>query len=188
MPIQFEPENRSRSSEAPFFEDISGDVGYRGYSTQKSIEKLQSEVTNAISNLGGYIINVQRGNFIDDRGRSRYGFVFVFTIPGPGNVSTVMAEIKVAAFPLRKWSAKKEEQSRKMALYVLRNWLESMFNFQRLTPTPAAPLIPFMLDNKGQTLSDAWISGEISQGLLMPGDSKPPESGMEDMVEGEVAT
>src|SRR5574342_1064675 len=116
MPVQFEPEGR-KSSEAPFFEDISGDVGYRGYSTQKSIEKLQSEVTNAISNLGGYIINVQRGKFIDERGRSRFGFVFVFTIAGPGERSTVMAEIKVAAFPMRKWSAKQEDQSKKMALY-----------------------------------------------------------------------
>ena len=183
MPIKFEPENR-KSTETPYFEDVSGDVGYRGYSTQKSVEKLQGEVTNAISNLGGYVINVQRGKFIDERGRGRFGFVFVFTIPGPGNTGAVMAEIKVVAFPLRKWSAKKEEHSKKMALYVLRDWLESMFNFQRLTPTEVAPLIPFMLDNKGQTLSDAWISGDITPGLLLPGDSKPPESGL-DVVDAE---
>lgn len=185
MPVKFEPEKKE-SVEAPFFEDISGDVGYRGYSTQKSIEKLQSEVTNAISNLGGYILNVQRGKFVDERGRGRFGFVFVFSIEGPGGRGTVMAEIKVAAFPLRKYSPKKEEQAKKMALYVLRDWLESMFNFQRLTPTPVAALIPFMLDSKGETLSDAWISGSITQNLLMSGDSSIPESGMEDVIDGEV--
>jgi hypothetical protein len=185
MAIKFEPENK-KGLEAPYFEDISGDVGYRGYSTQKSIEKLQSEVTNAISNLGGYIINVQRGKFIDERARSRFGFVFVFTLPGPGNRGTVMAEIQVAAFPLRKWSSKKEDQSKKMALYVLRDWLESLFNFQRLTPTPVAPLIPFMIDAQGKTMSDAWISGTISAGLLTSGDGKIPDSGMEDVIDGDV--
>lgn len=183
MPIQFEPEGKPKS-EVPYFEDISGDVGYRGYSTGKSIEKLQSEVTNAIANLGGYLLNVQRGKFTDDRGRGRFGFVFLFSIAGPGGTGTVMAEIKVAAFPLRKWSANKEEQAKKMVLFVLRDWLVSMFNFQKVTPTEVATLIPFMLDKHGDTLSDAWISGKITPGLLLPGNAQQPESGM-DIVDGE---
>lgn len=182
MPVKFEPEGQ-KSKEAPFFEDISGDMGYRGQGTGKSIERLQGEVTNAISNLGGYIISVQRGKFIDERARSRFGFVFVFTIPGPGGNHQVMAEIKVAAFPLRKWSSNKEEQAKKMALYVLRDWLVSLFNFQKLTPTPVATLIPFMLDRNGETLSDAWISGKITPGILLTDKSQVPESGMEDVID-----
>lgn len=185
MSIKFEPENK-KAKEAPYFEDISGDMGFRGQGTGKSIERLMGEVTNAISNLGGYIISVQRGKFIDEKARSRFGFVFVFTIPGPGGGSQVMAEIKVAAFPLRKYTAVKEEQAKRMALYVLRDWLVSMFNFQKCTPVEVATLIPFMLDKNGETLSDAWISGKITSGLLLESGSDVPESGMEDVVEGEV--
>jgi hypothetical protein len=185
-PVKFEPENQ-KSKEAPYFEDVSGDVGFRGMGTHKSIERLQGEVTNAISNLGGFIVSVQRGKFIDERARSRYGFVFVFTIPGPGGGHQVMAEIKVAAFPLRKWSAAKEEQAKKMALYVLRDWLESLFNFQKLTPAPVATLIPFMLDRNGETLSDAWISGKITPGLLLTKGDPIPDSGMEDVIDAEAS-
>jgi hypothetical protein len=184
MPIKFEPEEK-KHAQAPFFEDVNEADGYRGQGTEKSIDKLMSEVTSAVSNLGGYMVNVQRGKFIDEEGRERFGFVFVFTLAGPGGRGTVMAEIKVAAFPLRKWTANKEERAKKMVLYILRDWLESMFNFQKATPTPVATLIPFMLDNTGETLSDAWISGRITPGLLLPGNSKIPDSGLEDVVEGD---
>lgn len=182
-PVKFEPEGTQKSTEAPYFEDISSDMGFRGQRTRKSLEKLQSEVTNAISNLGGYLLNVQRGKFIDDKGRGRFGYVFLFSMPGPGGNGQVMAEIKVAAFPLRKYSEEKELQAKAMALYVLRDWLISLFNFQKLTPTPVVTLIPFMLDKNGETLSDAWISGKITPGLLLTDPGKIPESGMEDVID-----
>lgn len=183
--VKFEPEDAKTAPEAPYFEDISGDMGYKGMYTEKSLERLQGEVTNAISNLGGYIVNVQRGKFIDEKGRGRFGYVFVFTISGPGGNGQMMAEVKVAAFPLRKWNKNKEEQAKKMALYVLRDWLQSLFNFQKFTPTPVATLIPFMLDRDGDTLSDAWISGKITPGLLLTDKGQIPESGMEDVIDAE---
>lgn len=182
-PVKFEPEGTKQGTDAPYFEDISSDMGYRGQRTHKSLEKLQGEVTNAISNLGGYLLNVQRGKFIDDQGRGRFGYVFLFSIAGPGGQGQIMAEIKVAAFPLRKYSQTKEQQAKSMALYILRDWLVSLFNFQKLTPTPVATLIPFMLDKNGETLSDAWISGKITPGLLLTDKDQAPESGMEDVID-----
>lgn len=184
MSVNFQPDDAHKQVDAPYFEDVSGDAGYRGQGTHKSIDSLLSECTNAIANLGGFIVNVQRGKFTDERGRSRPGFVFVFTMAGPGNKGQVMTELKIAAFPLRTWSAKKEEQAKKMALYVIRDWLTMMFNFQKMNPTPVAPLIFAMLDKHGQTLSDAWIAGNITQGLLLPGSAQPPDSDL-DVVEGE---
>lgn len=183
-PVKFEPEGAQKGASAPYFEDISGDMGFRGQRTHKSLERLQGEVTNAIANLGGYLLNVQRGKFIDDQARSRFGYEFVFSIAGPGGNGQVMAKIQIAAYPLRKWSAAKEEQAKKMALYVLRDWLESIFNFQKLTPTPVSTLIPFMLVNKdGETLSDSWLSGKITPGLLLTAKSKVPDSDMEDVID-----
>lgn len=179
MPVKFEPESAQKGASAPYFEDISSDMGFRGQRTHKSLERLLSEVTNAISNLGGYLLGVQRGKFIDEKARSRFGYEFLFTINGPGGNHQVMAKIQVAAYPLRKWSAAKEEQAKKMCLYVLRDWLESIFNFQKLTPTPVETLIPFMLDKNGETLSDAWISGKITPGLLLTDKNKVPDSDME---------
>jgi hypothetical protein len=183
--MKFEPEQKSVS--APYFEDISSDEGFKGFSTQKSIKKLETEVTDAISKLGGFIVSIQRGKFTDEKIRSRFGYVFVFNIPGPGNQGTVLAEIKIAALPLRKYTPAKEEQTKKMALYIVRDWLEDMFNFQRLTPAPVATLIPFMIGKDGDTLSDSYLSGSITGGLLMDGKHAAPDSGMEEIIEGEIS-
>lgn len=186
-PVKFVPDEPKKSPPIPYFEDLTGEAGFRGYSTQKSIRTLQSEVSQAIARLDGYLVDVQTGNFMDEKNRKRAGFVFVFTMPAPGGNGSVMAEIKVAAFPLRKWTLQKEEQSKKMVLFVLRNWLEAVWNFQRVTPTAVATLIPFMLGKDGETLSDAWISGRITGGLLMSGEEKPPQE-FEEVVEGKEIT
>jgi len=184
--VNFKPDEAKKTPSIPYFEDLTGEAGFRGYSTQKSIQTLQSEVSQAIARLEGYLIDVQTGSFQDEKLHKRAGFVFIFTIPAPGGKGTVMAEISVAAFPVRNWTAKKEEQSKKMVLYVLRDWLESVWNFQRVTPQPVATLIPFMLGNDGETLSDAWISGRITGGLLMSGEEAPHKNkDLEEVVEGE---
>lgn len=165
--------------EVPYFEDVSGKKGFRGFSTGKKEPTLLAEITAAVSNLGGLVVDIQRGTFKDDSERTRYGYKFMFSMPGPGGRGRVMAEIQVAALPLRRWTAQKEMQSKKMALYVLRDWLESAFNFQQCTPVETAVLIPFMLNSNGETLSSSYLSGSIGKLL--------PESTEGEIIEAEEA-
>lgn len=177
MPVTFTPATEGLQS-VPYFEDVSEKKGFRGFSTGKKEATLIAEITAAVSNLGGLVVDVQQGKFTDDAGKSRYGFKFVFSMPGPGGKGRVMAEIQIAALPLRRWSAQKEAQSKKMALYVLRDWLETAFNFQQCTPTSAAVLIPFMLNERGETMSASYLSGNLDR--LLPAPNRESE-----VVEGE---
>jgi len=179
MPVKFEP-NTEGLQKAPYFEDVSEKKGFRGHGTHKNENTLIAEITAAVSNLGGLVADVQQGKFVDDSGKSRYGYKFVFTIPGPGGQGRAMAEIQIAALPLRNWTKIKESQARNMALYVLRDWLEMAFNFQQCTPTNTTVLIPFMLDSSGETLSSSYLSGNI--GKLLSAPSSADDS---DVVEGE---
>lgn len=177
MPVTFTPNTEGLQS-VPYFEDVSGKKGFRGFSTGKKETTLIAEITAAVSNLGGLVVDVQQGKFSDDTRKVRHGYKFTFSMPGPGNQGRVMAEIQVAALPLRKWTTQKESQSKKMALFVLRDWLESAFNFQQCTPVTAAILIPFMLNASGETLSSSYLTGTMNN--LLPAPDKENE-----YVEGE---
>jgi len=176
MPVTFTPSTEGLK-DVQYFENVSGKKGFRGFSTGKKETTLIAEITAAVSNLGGLVVDVQQGKFTDDTGRSRYGYKFVFSMPGPGSRGRAMAEIQIAALPLRRWTAQKEMQSKKMALFILRDWLETAFNFQQCTPIETAILIPFMLNENGETLSSSYLSGSI--GKLSPA---PAEN---EVVEGE---
>jgi hypothetical protein len=105
-------------------------------------------------------VNVQKGKFEDEQSKTaRPGYVFTLSMPGPGQRGRVVAEIKIAALPLRNHTAVKEKESKKMVLYILRDWLEVSFNFQTCTPDSAALLIPFMLTPGGDTLSSTFLDG-----------------------------
>lgn len=179
MPVTFTPSNEGLQT-VPYFEDVSEKKGFRGHGTHKNEKALIAEITAAVSNLGGLVVDVQQGKFTDDSGKSRYGYKFVFSMPGPGGQGRAMAEIQIAALPLRSWTSVKEAQSRRMALYVLRDWLETAFNFQQCTPTNTAILIPFMLNSRGETLSASYLSGDLNN--LLP-EPKPAQDS--EVLEGE---
>jgi len=183
MPVQFVEDQKKTAGDAPFFEDVTGDAGFRGYSTQKSEDQLMANITAALGRLGGAIVSMRKGKWMDQRKRSRFIYDFTFSMPGPGNAGAVLGNIQVAAFPLRKWTEKKDLQARKMALYVLLDLLENTFNYQRIAPHETATLIPFMMNADGVTLSEAYISGTISSGLLLT-DKAGSHRG-EEVVDGE---
>lgn len=185
MPVSFQEDTKKTSSDAPWFEEVTGDAGFRGYSTQKSEDQLMSNITAALGRLGGKIIGVRRGKWIDDKKRQRYIYEFNFSMAGPGDQGAAMGVIQVAAFPIRKWTEKKDMQARKMALYVLQDMLETTFNFQRITPKEVATLIPFMLSASGMTLSESYLTGRITKGFMLPeGQKRPKQDG--DVIEAEV--
>lgn len=175
--FNFIPENTS-AVRVPFFEDVSRDEGWQGYSTTKSLKKLQAEIGDAIGRLGGIVSAFQRGAFlIDDQ--TREGFRVHYTISNP-NMRVIAGRIDVAALPVRnKRDEIKKDKSLRMALYMLRNALDGAWFMQQLSPGYAA-LMPWMLADGDRTVSQLWSESPIMSNLL-----PPPES--EFVIEAEVA-
>lgn len=174
--MEFIPEQfKSESQEVPFFDDVTGEGGWQGHSTSKSLDTLKSEVMTSISRLGGLVTGFQRGIFQIGNVR-REGFQIHYVIEqSDGTMSR--GRLDIAALPvkddyrLQRSFEKRKEKSLKMALYMLRNALDGTWFLQQLSPG-FAPLLPWMLEERsGKTLTQLW-SESISMGNLLP----PPES------------
>lgn len=179
--MNFIPETPKKSQQVPYFEDAKAEDGWQGQTTGKSIQALQSEVTQSISRLGAMVISFQRGTFESEHG-NRDGFRIHYSIETPSGMS-MPGRIDIAALPIspklghRADKDKHRESSLKMALYMLKISLDGTWFLQQLSPGFSA-LVPFML-NKGsdKTISQLW-SDSVMNNLLPPGE--------EDFIEGEV--
>lgn len=161
---------------AIWFEDATRDAGYAGYSSTRSEDTLISEITTALNRLGCKLTSWYSGAFEDEFKNQRRGFVFEFTSPAPkgGNLPGV---IRVAALPIRHPTPQKDKQARRMALFQLRDYLVAAFQFSTMS-VGFAPIVPFMLNDQGQTVSEVWISKFDPSHAL-------PEPAQDDVVEGE---
>jgi hypothetical protein len=170
--MNFIPEQPKESNQVPYFEDVTKEAGWQGQTTGKSIQTLQSEITQAINRLGALVISFQRGVFESEVDRD--GFRVHYTIAASDG-RQVPGRIDIAALPIRYESHR--EKSLKMALYMFRQSMAGTWFLQQLSPGYSA-LVPFML-GKGtdKTLSQMWTDSSIMNNLLPPGD--------EDFVEGE---
>lgn len=166
--FDFIPENK-QAQHVPFFEDISRDEGWQGYSTTKTVKKLQAEIGDAIGRLGGIVSSFQRGSFqIDDR--TREGFRVHYSIQNPA-MRQVSGRIDIAALPVRnKRDEIKKDKALRMALYMLRNALDGMWFMQQLSPGYAA-LMPWMLADGDRTVSQLWSESPLMSNLLPPPES-----------------
>ena len=174
MTLNFTP-SENKPQAVPYFEDVTRDAGWQGYTTTKSLDRLQDEVVKAIGRLGGIVSGLQRGTFhIDDR--SREGFQVHYAIKAPGG-AFVPGRLDIAALPVRKRYGDNPEKALKMALYMLRTALDGMWFMQQLSPG-YAPLMPWMLNSEGKTVSQLWAESPMMSRLLPPGESE--------FVEGEV--
>jgi len=160
----------AKAPEVPWFENASAELGIRGHATKKPIEVLKTEIKAAMSKLGGGVTSFVSGKFPTKP--PRYGYQIIF------NYGSREGRIEIAALPIKKETPGKRKQALKQALYTVREMLDSQFNSGVLIPG-SAPLIPYMLDDKGRTLAEA-LSKEDSIPLLSP----PLEEG-EDYEEGE---
>lgn len=78
--VTFKPiEQPVKSIDVPFFEDARKSDGWEGYSTNKSITTLKSEIIAALSRLGGNVTKFEEGDY-DDNGRLRTGFRIHYVI------------------------------------------------------------------------------------------------------------
>ena len=173
--MDFIPEQPKEAIEVPFYDDVTGDGGWQGHSTGKSLQTLQAEITQAMSRLGGMVTGFQRGAFGE-----RPGFRIHYTVARddgglwPGRMDIAALPVKNTA-RLRRSFDTRLEKSLKMSLFMVRNALDGSWFLQQLSPG-FVPLMPWMLvpGEKGKNFTEVMNERNL---LALP-------SG-EDAVDGE---
>lgn len=179
--MNFIPEQMKTAENVPYFDDVSGDGGWQGHTTRKTVEALKSEISVVMGRLGGMVTGFQKGVF-ETNEKGRDGFRVHYTIETPDG-KLVPGRLDIAALPIRKSTRTRgsentrKEQSLKMALYMMREAMDGLWFLQQLSPG-YAPLMPFMLADKERTVSQLWSESAVMGRLLPPGESE--------FVDGEV--
>jgi len=171
--MNFIPEQPNIASNVPFFDDVTSDAGWQGQTTGKTVETLKSEITSAISRLGGMVVGFQKGTFLLD-GQNREGFRVHYTIES-NDGKLIPGKIEIAALPVKErvnyrrgsmaTKERRQLQSLKMSLFMFREAINGLWFLQQLSPG-YAPLMPFILANKDQTISQLWAESSIMSHLL----------------------
>ena len=162
------------AQEVPYFEDVSGEGGWQGHATGKSLATLITEVSSSIARLGGIVTGFQRGTFaFGDKTRDGYRIGYFIEAP---NGNTMPGRLDIAALPVRKDTRRRKshesyrEKSLRMALYMLRNALDGLWFLRQLSPG-YAPLMPWMLDyHTDKTITELWSETRIMSNLLPRGE------------------
>lgn len=141
----------------PFFDDQS-DEKIPGRGTKKTCEQLQQEIRELMLKLEAFSVMFTPGTF-DDKPK-RYGYRMTFKLAGASG------RIEIAALPIRTETPNKKDRALAQALYLVRGWLESEA-FSQVYRPGSVPLMPYLLDEKGRTVTEALqANGGIP--LLMP--------------------
>ena len=176
----FIPDQPKLAQDVPFYEDVTGSNGWQGQTTTKSVDTLKSEITVAVSRLGGMVTGFQKGTFQVGK-QERQGFRVNYSIETPDG-KMIPGRIDIAALPVRKAPINSYntrcDKSLKMALFMLRDAFDGLWFLQQLSPG-FAPLMPFMLSGKKDlTISQLWNETAMMDNLL--------PSNISDFIEGEV--
>lgn len=132
----------------PFFDEQPGkDIPGRG--TEKSCDKLQQEIRELLYKLGAFDTVFTPGIF--DEKPKRYGYRMTFRLAGASG------RIEIAALPIRTETPNKKDRALAQALYLVRGWLESEV-FSQVYRPGSIPLMPYLLDEKGRTVSEALLA------------------------------
>jgi hypothetical protein len=167
--MNFIPEQSNDKQEVPYFEDANKEGGWQGQTTSKSIQTLQSEVTQSISRLGGLVISFQKGTFPGEVNRDGFRIHYAITTVGGHQIP---GRIDIAALPVYTDTPKRRDASLRMALYMLRVALDGTWFLQQLSPGYSA-LVPFMLTGKeNKTISQLWSESTSLGRLLPPGEDE----------------
>ncbi len=167
--MEFIPDNESKIESVPFFEDVNQAAGWGGHTTRKGETELQSQIAAAIGRLGGMVSGWQRGTTYVN-GQKRDAYRMFYTVQET-NGNIIRGRMDVAALPVRtKVSSRghevKKQQSLRMALFNLRDQLESAWRMKQLLPG-YFPLLPFMLDEgRDKTFQELWVERHELGNLL----------------------
>lgn len=130
-----------------YFED-GGDNKIAGYDLRLPLDRYKGDAVGQLILLGGGSPYWQSGTFGADPVRP--GFRLHFTYLG------VPSRIDVAALPVRVETPRKIDRSLAQAVYLLSLWLSA--ERQAWVYRPGTyPLVPFMLDSQGRTVTEVLI-------------------------------
>ncbi len=187
----FIPEENNPDQPAPYFQDAFAADGWGGHTTEKTTQKLQSEIKEIVARLGGLVTGFQKGTFTVGSQR-RDGYQVHFVLESATDVQK--GRFEIAALPVRpnettgNVAENLRKKSLKMALYMLRDHLSGLWYIQQLSPGHAS-LMPFILDpNTGKTYSQLFGEGVDLTHLLPAGDFKSAEPWWQVLGVSKVAT
>ena len=172
--MDFIPEQPKSSNDVPFYEDATSIDGWQGQSTEKTLERLKSDLVTSISRLGATVSAFQKGSF-QAGNKKREGFQIHYTIESPDGKLTP-GRIDIAALPVRndsrtvKTYQNRCEKSLKMALFMLKISIDGAWFMQQLSPGFSG-LMPFMLMDGKRTVSQVWMDSRMMSNLLPPADA-----------------
>ncbi len=146
--MQFIPDLKTPVQSVPFFED-SKQLEIPGRGTEKSIDRLQKEVTNILAKLAAS--NIPTGSGKADSVPTRYGFQIHFRF------ASGVGRIDCLALPIRREIPSKKREALAQALYLLRNKLEAEYYAVMYEPN-GFPLIPYLIGANGKTVTEELIS------------------------------
>lgn len=149
--------------QVPFFEE-SQEARVAGYATKKSIDKLQKEITELLARLNAFGVTFVPGKYPSGK-YQRFGFQINFV------VGTTRGRIDCAALPIRSETAHKKDRAQAQALFLVRNELEAAIMAVMYKPG-SAPLVPYMLNSKGQTFTEWLAEGGEMPMLTAPNGTK----------------
>lgn len=132
----------------PWFDDQS-DSKIPGRGTRKDVTDLQGEIIELMGHLGAGGVAFMPGTHPGTP--KRYGFQLHFNING------VPGRIDVAALPIKNETPNKKDRALAQALYLVRDWLEAEV-FSSVYRPGAVALLPFLIGEGGQTVTETFIS------------------------------
>ena len=167
----FIPDQPKESVDVPFFEDVTSAEGWQGQTTTKTINALKSEITISISRMGGVITAFRQGKFLVNQ-KERNGYQILYNLETSSG-GLYPCRLDIAALPVRGMPSssfeKRTEKSMRMALYMAKISLDGLWFLQQLSPG-YAPLMPFLLNDGGKTITQLWSESPVMSNLLPSGD------------------
>lgn len=132
----------------PWFDDQT-DSKIPGRGTRKDVTDLQGEIIELMGHLHAGGVSFIQGTHPGKP--TRYGFQIRFNING------VQGRIDVAALPIKSETPTKKDRALAQALYLVRDWLEAEV-FSSVYRPGAVALLPFLVNENGKTVTEAFIS------------------------------
>jgi hypothetical protein len=158
----FQPKNEVKK--VPFFEDVDSSDGWEGHRTRKTIKQLMTEISSNLSLLNCGVTQFREGKFGD-----RFGFQILFSTQTEDG-KMIPNRMDIAALPLKRYNSTKEDNTKRMALYMTAQAIKGMY-FLNVLSSAWIPFMSFMLTDKNETLGDMWIQNS-KLALLMPPNDK----------------
>lgn len=143
----------------PFFEEATA-ANSQYHSSQRSIEEAQDEVRQSMARLGGAVTRFIPVIFEHPE---RLGFLIEYVFAGGA-----FGRLPVAALPIRRRTAKRDERARVQALLIAADMLNAAANGQQHVPT-SNPLFLHLLVDGEHTIAQMLVKRQqLPEAFLLP--------------------